>query len=116
MMSAKSILTSPIKGFKKILTRITLAFNVSLEVEKLMPLVIGNAESPRSLNNFNTHQYVNYTHSKKCWITSSIFNIYLSNLNKNIKSKNCKILLLVDNCPAHKVSFLYSNVKGVFLP
>ncbi|KKO74467.1 hypothetical protein AAJ76_680007860 [Vairimorpha ceranae] len=50
MMSAKSILTSPIKGFKKILTRITLAFNVSLEVEKLMPLVIGNAERPRSLH------------------------------------------------------------------
>ena len=50
MMSAKSISTAPIKGFKKILTRIILAFTVSLEGERPMPLVIGNAARPRSLN------------------------------------------------------------------
>ncbi|KKO74334.1 hypothetical protein AAJ76_8200013673 [Vairimorpha ceranae] len=52
-----------------------------------MPLVIGNTERPRSLNNFNTHRYVDYTHLKKSCMTSPIFSIYLSNLNENMKSK-----------------------------
>lgn len=36
------------------------------------------------------------------------------NLNEKIESKNRKILFLVDNCPAHKVTFLYSHIKIVF--
>lgn len=30
--------------------------------------------------------------------------------------KNCKVLLLVDNCLAHKVAFLYCHIKVVSLP
>ena len=38
------------------------------------------------------------------------------NLNEKIESKNRKILFPVDNCPAHKVTFLYSHIKFFFLP
>ena len=48
MRFAKCISIAPIKGFKKSITKITLAFTVSLEEKRPMFLVIGNARRPRS--------------------------------------------------------------------
>ena len=49
MRFSKCISIAPIKGFKKSITKITLAFTVSLEEKRPMFLVIGNARRPRSL-------------------------------------------------------------------
>lgn len=113
---AKTISSAPIKGLKKLLNLITFAFAVSAEGEKLMSLVIGNAAKPRALKEFNTSSYVDYTYSKKSWLTGSIFQNYLENLNAKMKLRHRNILLLVDNCPAHKVLNTYNHVKVVFFP
>jgi hypothetical protein len=49
---------------------------------------------------------------------TSIFNDYLANLNRYMRSQNRNILLLLDNAPTHSVSETIdlSNIKIHFLP
>jgi hypothetical protein len=49
-------------------------------------------------------------------MTSDIFQQYVSKWNNELRRKNGKILLLVDNCPAHPHIQDLSNIKLMFLP
>jgi hypothetical protein len=49
-------------------------------------------------------------------MTSDIFQQYVSKWNNELRRKNRKILLLVDNCPEHPHIQDLSNIKLVFLP
>ncbi|KAH8924758.1 DDE-domain-containing protein [Atractiella rhizophila] len=42
-----------------------------------------------------------YYWNKKAWMTGSIFQDWLSDLGKDMRKKNCKIVLLIDNAPSH---------------
>jgi hypothetical protein len=49
-------------------------------------------------------------------MTSDIFQQYISKWNNELRLKNRKILLLVDNCTVHPHIQDLSNIKLVFLP
>ena len=57
-----------------------------------------------------------YDSSKRAWMMDSIFKTWLNNLNKKMKQEGRKILLLIDNCSAHKIDSEYSNVEVMLLP
>ena len=84
--------------------------------EKLKPLVIGRSENPRAFKNMNKCKLpATYRWNKKAWMTSSLFEEYLNDLNHKMKKSNRSILLLLDNATPH-VDLPLSNVKLVFYP
>lgn len=57
-----------------------------------------------------------YRHNKKAWMTGDLFKEYVKWLNKKMRLLSRKIVLVVDNCPAHIDMPAQSNVEVVFLP
>jgi 4-diphosphocytidyl-2C-methyl-D-erythritol kinase len=55
-----------------------------------------------------------YAANKKAWMTSDIFQQYVSKWNNELRRKNKKILLLVDNCLTNITNL--TNIKLMFLP
>jgi hypothetical protein len=77
--------------------------------------VIGKSQTPRCFKNVKKLP-VEYAANKKAWMTSGIFQQYVIKTNNELRRKNRKILLLVDNCPAHPHIQDLSNIKLVILP
>lgn len=96
--------------------RITVLVAANLDgTQKRKLLVIGKSRNPRCFK--HCHQLpVNYKSNKKAWMTSEIFTDELRSWNDELHRKNRKILLLVDNCPAHPDVKNLSNIKLVFMP
>lgn len=78
-------------------------------------LVIGKSAKPRCFKNLRSLP-VTYESNKKAWMTSDIFTSWLRKWDSELKIENDKILLLVDNCPAHPHVENLSCIKLVFLP
>ena len=82
--------------------------------EKLNPIVIGKSKTPRCFRNKNQLPVI-YRYNQNAWMTSEIWTNYVKQLNKTMTIENRRIILFVDNCPAHSFIEL-SNIKLVFLP
>ncbi|CAH3998250.1 unnamed protein product [Pieris brassicae] len=78
-------------------------------------LVIGKAKKPRCFKNIQSLP-VTYENNTRSWMTSQIFEKWLRSWDAELKSGGNKILLLVDNCPAHSVVSNLKCIKLVFLP
>lgn len=97
--------------------RITILLSCSSTGEKLKPLVIGKAKKPRCFKKVDIKKLpVSWYGNKNAWMTSSIFTEWVTQLNKQMKQKKRKILLFIDNCPAHPKDLQFSNVKVQYLP
>ncbi|XP_023228548.1 tigger transposable element-derived protein 4-like [Centruroides sculpturatus] len=83
--------------------------------DKRKLLVIGKSKNPRCFKNIKTLP-VNYKANKKSWMTSEIFEEEIRKWDKELIGKRKKVLLLVDNCPAHPILENLKNIKLVFLP
>lgn len=83
--------------------------------EKRKLLVIGKYENPRCLKNIKNLP-VRYKANKRAWMVSSLFESELRLWNDQLRRKNRKILLLVDNCAAHPKLQNLSHIHLVFLP
>ncbi|UYV79285.1 hypothetical protein LAZ67_17001909 [Cordylochernes scorpioides] len=80
-------------------------------------LIIGKSAKPRCFRNFSPHFYCTYTTNSKAWMTSSIFQEWLLQFNKQLVSEGRRILLLLDNATSHCVpNDGLSNIKIHFLP
>jgi hypothetical protein len=79
--------------------------------DKKRLFVIGKSQTRRCLKNVKKLP-VEYAANKKAWISSDIFQQYISKWNNELR----RILLLVHNCPAHPHIQDLSNIKLVFLP
>lgn len=104
------------KGGKLSKTRITVLVAANMtgsRKEKL--LVIGKSKKPRCFKNVHSLP-VTYENNTKSWMTSHIFEKWLRNWDSQLKSRGNKILLLVDNCPAHPAIPNLKCIKLVFLP
>ncbi|KAG0439047.1 Tigger transposable element-derived protein 1 [Dictyocoela muelleri] len=103
-----------LKGIKFNKTRITVLLTCNMVGDKLNPIVIGHYKTPIPLRNFSTEDLgVTYTHSSKAWMTSSLFSVYLKQLNGEMSKENRKILLLLDNASSHPNAYL-SNIELLF--
>lgn len=100
--------------------RVTVLLGANMTgTEKLELLVIGKSQSPHCFKPFlrsGKRLPLAYAANKKAWMTGEIFVDYLSKLNNKMRAQGRRILLLVDNCPAHPKDVRLSNVKLEFLP
>lgn len=101
-------------GGKLAKERITVlvAANMTGSVKRKL-LVIGKSKNPRCFKNIK-HLPVNYKANKCAWMTSQLFEEEIRKWDAELKGK--KILLLVDNCPAHPVISDLQNIELCFLP
>lgn len=53
---------------------------------------------------------------KKAWMTSNAFSNWLQSLDKEMKKKNKKIIMFIDNCTAHGEIPKLKNIKIKYLP
>jgi len=97
--------------------RITILFAVSMLGEKLKPLIIGKSKKPHCFKRFNIETLpVTYQWNKNSWMTLTIFQDWLKNLNTTMKTFGRKILLLLDNAPIHPKDFEMSNIELFYFP
>lgn len=80
------------------------------------PLVIGKSQNPRCFKNTKKQNLpVNWYANKKAWMTASIMEDFLIQLNKKMVIQKRHILLFLDNASSHP-NLKLSNVQLVFLP
>lgn len=113
----KTLSTGPVHGTKRFKDRVTvmLCCNAS-GTDKRKVLVIGKSKQPRCFKHFNVQLYVDYVHSTKGWMNSSLFLDFIKKLNQDMLRQDRKILLLLDNASSHPTDVDLSNVKLCFLP
>ena len=105
-------------GGKKSKERVTIMVCANMTgTEKLNLLVIGKSEKPRCFSNIK-HLPVLYKANKKAWVTSAIYEEWLHKIDRQFKLQNRKVLLFVDNCPAHPKTLKHelTNVRVEFFP
>ena len=86
--------------------------------EKLNPVLIGKAACPTALKKHGVmfkDLGVEYFWNQKGWMTGSVFDLWLTDWNKNLIRQNHHVLLLIDNAPGHVIGE-YSNIRIQFLP
>lgn len=83
--------------------------------EKLPLFVIGKAHKPRCFKNIKTLP-TRYTANKKAWMTSKLFEEQLHALDAKMGAQNRKIILFIDQCPAHPPTVHLRNIKLTFFP
>ncbi|XP_031336955.1 tigger transposable element-derived protein 4-like [Photinus pyralis] len=83
--------------------------------EKRRLVVIGKSASPRCFK-ATKNLPVTYYSNKRAWITSEIFEKILRDWDTELEKRKRKILLLVDNCPAHPKVLNLKRIELIFLP
>jgi hypothetical protein len=59
---------------------------------------------------------VNYNANKKAWMTSSIIEQWIKDLDRSMTRQKRKTLIFADNCPAHPHTQNLKSVTLLFLP
>lgn len=77
--------------------------------------VIGKSSKPRCFKGVKKLP-VRYLANKKAWMTSDLFKSEMQHWDRELIKENKKVLLLLDNCPAHPKIDSLQNIKLVFLP
>ncbi|UYV75218.1 TIGD4 [Cordylochernes scorpioides] len=103
------------EGGKKSKERITVLVCCNMDGSEKLPLLyIGKYRRPRCFHGMNIPS--NYHFNKKAWKTGAIFTDWLKKLDQIFKRRERKILLILDNCPAHQIPEGLQNIKIRFLP
>ena len=96
-----------VQGSKTQKDRLTFATTICMDGSVLPLHAIGTARMPRAVAAAHTTPAAipngRWTHNRKAWMTTEVFCEWILDLNHFFRQKNKKIILLVDNCPAHKV-------------
>ncbi|XP_045461753.1 tigger transposable element-derived protein 4-like [Harmonia axyridis] len=93
---------------------VMVAANLSGTVKKKL-FVIGRSQKPRCFSSVKSLP-VDYANNRKAWMTSELFERWLRDWDRNLVKKKKKILLLVDNCPAHPNVTDLKSITLAFLP
>ncbi|KAF0762407.1 tigger transposable element-derived protein 4-like [Aphis craccivora] len=88
------------------------AANISC-TEKRKIMVIGKSKNPRCFKNIKRLP-VTYKADKSAWMTSILFEEEIRKWDAELKGR--KVLLLVDNCPAHPNLSNLINIEMIFFP
>jgi hypothetical protein len=80
--------------------------------EKLAPIIIGKAYKPWAFGNkTGTQLGFYYRNNAKAWMTSSLYQEWLQQWDRELRAKNRKILLLQDNFSGHIVPDGLQNIR-----
>lgn len=110
------------KGGKKSKQRITVAFFVSADGEKVgKPIVIWRSKNPRCFRLASAAdklEKVMYFADKKSWMQVEIMEKILTTLNNQMIKEKRNVVLFLDNAKVHPPSLIdkFSNIKIIFLP
>ena len=93
--------------------RLTYGFTTNVTgSEKQPPFVIGKAARPRAFNKKTGAQLgFDYHNNAKAWNTTILYQGWICNWDRELRSKNQKILLLQDNFSAHKCPDDVHNIE-----
>ena len=83
--------------------------------EKLPLLIIGKFKKPRCFKGIK-HLPTEYEANQKAWMTGEIFASWVRKFDQKMHRQQRKVLLLVDNCPAHPRVTNLKATNLVFLP
>lgn len=75
--------------------------------------MIGRYDKPRCFKNVKQLPIHMYRSNKKAWMTSTLFEEWISNWDKKL---NRKVALILDNCAAHPKLTSLKNIELFFLP
>ena len=117
----RTLATQRLSGRKKNKERLSIALCANSDgSHKLDPLIIGKFKKPQCFINVDlSNLSMTYCHNTKAWMLSTVFQDWLQGFNREVASKygDQHVLLLLDNCPSHKIDGLVlSNVDVHFLP
>ncbi|KAH9130077.1 hypothetical protein LEN26_008873 [Aphanomyces euteiches] len=116
----KSISTRAMSGFKNDKSRLTIGLAANADgTEKLDLVFIGKSKEPRCFKRVGgvTASGLQYWHAKKGWMTSIIFQDWLSRIEQKFKAEGRHVIMLVDNVSSHRLSTIeLEYVRVVFLP
>ena len=101
--------------WRKTIQRITVLVTASMAGEKLPPLVIGKSANPRSFKNVKKLP-LPHQHNIKARMTSTIFEKWVKKLDLQMRKRQRKIALVLDNCTAHRSGSGLTKIMLVFLP
>ncbi|XP_063244145.1 tigger transposable element-derived protein 6-like [Bacillus rossius redtenbacheri] len=103
------------KGAKRSKERLTVLLCCNMDgSDKMKPLVIGKFQKPRGFK--GNVIPCDYDFNKKAWMTSTVFMRWLRGFDAKMGAANRKVVLFVDNCPAHPAVDNLRNIELVFLP
>ena len=103
-------------GGKKSKERITVAVCANMDgSDKMQLLVIGKFQNPRCFKNVKSLP-VQYFANRKAWMVSEIFEGWLRKLDRKFHREQRRVLMLVDNCPAHPAVSGLKAITLKFLP
>lgn len=103
-------------GGKQSKVRVTVLVCANMNgTEKCKLLVIGKFMKPRCLKNVKRLP-VSYNANSRAWMTAAIFENEIRRWDDQLRKRKRKILLLVDNCPAHPQINNLTNIRLEFLP
>jgi len=83
--------------------------------DKMQLLVIGKFQNPRCFKNVKSLP-MQYFANRKAWMVSEIFKEWLRKLDRKFSREHRKVLMLVDNCPAHPSVSGLKAITLKFLP
>ena len=83
--------------------------------DKQKPVLVGKAANPACLKKKGLSIANFGYHNAKGWMTGAVFDLWLSEWNRELYKQKRKIALLIDNAPGH-ITDDYDNIKLVFLP
>ncbi|GFS65725.1 tigger transposable element-derived protein 4 [Trichonephila clavipes] len=98
---------------KKRLT--VLACTNATGTHKIKLVVIGKSRSPRCFKNVRSLP-CDYLSQARSWMTGDLFKNWIHQLDTIFGKQKRKVILFVDNCPAHPKDIPTTNIKIVFLP
>ncbi|KAI6651119.1 Tigger transposable element-derived protein 6-like [Oopsacas minuta] len=85
--------------------------------DKVKLLVIGKSKKPRCFKGIDMDTLpVSYRANKNAWMTSLLFEEWITRWDSALGKQSRKILLLVDNCTAHPALDTLKNIRLEFLP
>lgn len=112
-----SLATKQLEGRKQDKERLTIVICCNEDGSEKIPLwIIGKYAKPRCFKNINMNSLdCEYRANKRAWMTGLLFEEYVRWLDEQMHGR--KILLVVDNCPAHSNNIQgLQNIELFFLP
>jgi len=113
----RSLATKQLEGTKKSKERLTVAVCTNGDGSHKLPCwIIGKYQNPRCFKGINIKYLdIQYRWNSKAWMTGTMFVEYVRWFDQQMHGR--KVLLLVDNCPAHvKEGYDLCNTKIHYLP
>ena len=75
-------------------------FNIAPSTLAIILLTVGKFEKPQCFRGIKCLP-VKYKANKRAWMDSTLFNDWLMSFDQKMAAENRKVILVIDNCPAH---------------